>query len=156
MGGRDLEKEQGKADSTCIHKALAELKKVQDFINQADIPYFGKMFSKLVGVDTIPFSLYTEDGKLIITGIDKDPCGTAASFKTSYFRIEDLDEKSGCATISLLRPLCICGKNDHSCCKILVLKRTDTCVKVDVTCICAIQCIDIDLLKRKIIIEPKW
>jgi Spore coat protein Z len=145
-----------KDDLTCIHKALAEVKKLQDFINQADIPYLGIVFSKMVGVDTVPIMLYTKDGRLKFTGIDKDPCGEAASFKTSYFRMEHLNEYSGCATVSLLRPLCICGKNKHTCCEILVLKRTDAYITIDVSCICAVQCIDIDLLKRKIIIEPKW
>jgi Spore coat protein Z len=151
-----LEIEKEKNNLTCIHKALAEVKKLQDFINQADIPYLGKVFSKMTGVDTVPIMLYTKDGKLAFTGFDIEPCGEEASFKTSYFRMEKLHEQSGCATISLLRPLCICGKNKHSCCEILVLKRTDTCLTIDVSCICAVQCIDIDLLKRKIIIEPKW
>ncbi|XXM72967.1 CotY/CotZ family spore coat protein [Lysinibacillus sphaericus] len=151
-----MDKEQGKAGSSCIHKALAEVMKLQEFINQASIPYFGKVFSKLVGVDTIPIMVYTEEGTLTFTGVDRDPGGEAASFETSYLRMEDLDETGGCARVSLLRPLCICGRHGHSCCDILMLKRTGICVNVDVSCLCAVQFMDINLLKRKIVIEPKW
>jgi Spore coat protein Z len=151
-----LEIEKEKDDLTCIHNVLDEVKKLQDFINQTDIPYLGKVFSKMTGVDTVPIMLYTKDGRLAFKGSDIEPCGEESTFQTSYFRMENLSERSGCAAVSLLRPLCICGKNQHSCCEILVLKRTDTCIMIDVSCICAVQCIDTDLLKRKIIIEPKW
>ncbi|NQD66953.1 hypothetical protein HP456_13640 [Bacillus haikouensis] len=143
--------------STCVQLALQELKKLQDFINETHTPYFGKVFSKLVGVDTIPFLLYSEDGKLTFTGIDhQDSCGKTVYFHTNYFRIEELDMNSDCATISLLRPLDIGGGNPHSFGDTLLLKKTDSCIQVDLSCVCAIQLMDIDLLKRKIIIEPKW
>ncbi|MEG9295419.1 CotY/CotZ family spore coat protein [Mangrovibacillus sp. Mu-81] len=152
-----MERERAPQGHTCIQLALQELKKLQDFINETHTPYFGKVFSKLVGVDTIPFRLYTEEGELTFNGIDHhDPTGKSACFHTSYFRIEDLHMDSGCATFSLLRPLDICGCNPHSCSEILLLKKTDSCVQVDLRCVCAIQFMDIDLLKRKIIIEPKW
>jgi hypothetical protein len=157
LGERNLDRERASPGSTCIQLALKELKKLQDFINETHTPYFGKVFSKLVGVDTIPFLLYTDEGELTFNGIDHhDPCGKSACFHTNYFRIEELEMNSGCATISLLRPLDICGENPYSQSEILLLKKTDICVQVDLSCVCAIQLVDIDLLKRKIIIEPKW
>ena len=76
--------------------------------------------------------------------------------ETNYFRIESVDLENGCATISLLRPLDIEGNLTNALCDVVRLEKTSICKVVDITCICAIQPVDTEMLKRKIIIEPKW
>ncbi|MBP3041249.1 hypothetical protein J9303_17430 [Bacillaceae bacterium Marseille-Q3522] len=137
--------------------ALEELKCLQDFIIQSRTKYFGKLLSKIAGVDTLPFLLFSRDGPLKLMGFylnnstKKEEC-----FFTEFFRIEEMDSESCCATISLLLPLDIQGNFTDSLCDVMILRRTSTCVTVDLGCICGIQCMDSHLLKRKIIIEPKW
>ncbi|MGM0750715.1 MAG: CotY/CotZ family spore coat protein [Bacillota bacterium] len=149
-----MEKESGMPNAKCICTALNELKKLQDYINHSETPYFGKLLSILVGVDTIPFTLFKKDGPLIITGCEKEKAEEC--FTTSYFRLEKLDEDTCCATVSLLRPLDIYGEDVESMCEVMKLIKTSTCVEIDLDCICAIQCVDLALLKRIIIVEPKW
>jgi hypothetical protein len=153
----NLEQERQGLDAKCICDALFELKKLQDYINHSETPYFGKLLSTLVGVDTIPFTLFRKDGPMFLTGCDSKEKGKAEfCFTTSYFRLEKLDVDTCCATVSLLRPLDIYGEDVESMCEVTKLIKTSTCVEIDLDCICAIQCVDVDLLKRIIIIEPKW
>ncbi|MBM6618224.1 CotY/CotZ family spore coat protein [Bacillus suaedaesalsae] len=81
--------------------------------------------------------------------------GGVSHFHTSFFRIIHINEKTCCAKISLLRPLDIHGYITDSICDLARLERTNKCVEVDLNCFCAVQCFDVDLLK-KIEIEPKW
>lgn len=154
---RDLEKEVKMNNPNCICNALIELITLQDLINESQTPYFGNLLSKLVGVDTIPFFLFTADGQLKFKGVDKKHKeGCEERFESGYFRIEAIDKISCCATISLLRPFNLCGEDTELICDTFKLRKTSTCVQVDMNCICGIQCLDTELLKRKVIIEPKW
>lgn len=135
----------------CIYSALLELLKLQKEIKNSSIPYFGKLLARLVGVDTIPFLLITKDGFLELEGTDKKDQKT---FHTRFFTIEEIDEE--CAKISLLRAFDVCGEDTKILCDVVKLRKTHECVEVDLDCICGIQCLDIDLLKREFIIEPKW
>ena len=49
-------------DQGAICEALINLKELQDFIVNNSTPYFGNLLSKIVGADTIPFLLHTENG----------------------------------------------------------------------------------------------
>ncbi|MBS4206947.1 CotY/CotZ family spore coat protein [Bacillus sp. FJAT-50079] len=136
----------------CIREALLELKSLQDLLMESSTVYFGKLLAQLVGTDTIPFILYTENGEFTQTGGER----TKEPFVTSYFRIESIEKDGQCATFSLLRPVDLHGNDAHSFCEVMKLIKTSTCIEVDLSCICAIQPLDIEYLKRKIIIEPKW
>ncbi len=147
-------------EKSCKHgicEALFELKSLQDFLTESSTKYSGKLLAKLVGVDTIPFILMTKDGLFSHSGeVINHKNGKAESFTSNYFRIESI-EKEGChATISLLHPLDIHGDPPHSPCDVIILKKTTNCIEIDLLSICAIQTVDIELLKREIIIEPKW
>ncbi|CAH2714586.1 Spore coat protein Y [Neobacillus rhizosphaerae] len=138
-------------------EALFELKSLQDFLTDSSTKYFGKLLAKLVGVDTIPFILLTKDGLLSHEGVEiNHENGNEESFTSNYFRIESIDKKESLATVSLLRPLDIQGDPPHSHHDVIRLKKTSNFIEVDLLTIYAIQTVDIELLKRKIIIEPKW
>jgi len=134
----------------CLCDALYELKLLQDLLNNSQTKFFGRLLSKIVGTDTIPFLLITKKG---------DPLSfssTEECFETSYFRIESIDKETCCTKISLLRPLDIESNYSNSICDLVRLEKTSICKNVDLSRICAIQLLETKLLTRKIIIEPKW
>ncbi|MGE6260164.1 CotY/CotZ family spore coat protein [Heyndrickxia sporothermodurans] len=140
-----------------ICEALLELKSLQDLLEKSKTKYFGKLLFQLVGVDTIPIFLYTNDGLLTQMGVDIDyKTGKEYTFTSNYFRIESIDEEKFYASLSILCPLDIHGDVTQHHCEVMKLIKTTTCTEVDLSCIRAIQTLDLDLLKRKIIIEPKW
>lgn len=134
----------------CICEALFELKILQDLLQNSQTKFFGSLLAKIVGTDTIPFLLVTQKGDHLSLHSVMD------GIETIYFRIESVDLENCCATISLLRPLDIEGNQTTAPCDVVRLEKTSICKVVDVTCICAIQPLDTEMLKRKIIIEPKW
>lgn len=136
-----------------ICEALLELKTLQDLLEKSSTKYFGKLLSKLVGVDTLPFFLYTKDGLLLKMGAESS---RGSFFTSNYFRIESVDKETCWATISLLQPLDIHGKYAPSPDHVIKLIKTPTCTELDLSCISAVQPLSLDLLKRRIIIEPKW
>ncbi|WP_053362713.1 CotY/CotZ family spore coat protein [Bacillus sp. FJAT-27251] len=141
----------------CIGDALYELKKLQDFLAETTTPFLGKILGKLVGSDTIPFILLTNNGMFEWNGViydektKKEEC-----FTTSFFRVDDIDKDSSCAKLTILRPYNIHKEHAKLLCDVVKLEKTPICVEVDISCFCGIQCLDTELLKRKIICEPKW
>lgn len=149
--------EKHRVEKECISGALYELMELQDYIKYSRIPYFGKLLARLIEVDTIPFLLMTKDGFLEMMGIEENlHKGKKELFKTKYFRIEEMEENGQCAKVSLLRSLDIYGEDTNVLCDVAKLRKTAVCIEIDLSCICGIQCVDIDLLKRDFIIEPKW
>lgn len=144
-------------EKECISGALFELMILQNYIKHSRIPYFGKLLARLVEVDTIPFLLMTKDGFLEIMGIEENAVkGKKAFFRTNHFRIEEIEENGQCAKVSLLRSLDIYGEDTNVLCDVVKLRKTGVCAEIDLSCICGVQCVDIALLKREFIIEPKW
>jgi spore coat protein Z len=138
-------------------EALFELKSLQDLLTDSSTKFSGKLLAKLVGVDTIPFVLVTKDGFLSHMGVDiNHENGKEEFFTSNYFRIESIEKEGRYATISLLRPLDIYGETPYSHSDVMRLKKTSNRIKVDLLNIYAIQTLDIEYLKREIIIEPKW
>ncbi|MFJ7825893.1 CotY/CotZ family spore coat protein [Psychrobacillus sp. NPDC096623] len=134
----------------CVCEALFELKTLQDLLQNSHTKFFGNLLGKIVGADTIPFLLVTQKGDFLSLR------SLMECIETNFFRIESVDLENCCATVSLLRPLDIEGELTNSLCDVVKLEKTSICKIVDVTCICAIQPLDTEMLKRKIIIEPKW
>ena len=122
----------------------------QDLLGNSRTKFYGRLFGKIAGTDTIPLLLISKNGEPL-SFINTDEC-----FETSYFRIESIDRDICCTTISLLRPLDIEGNFTNSFCDVVRLEKTSICKTVDLSRICAIQLLDTELLTRKIIIEPKW
>lgn len=131
-------------------EALSELKELQDSIIDYHSNYYGQLLLKIVGSDTIPFFLIMDNGvRLRITD-------TVKHFETEYFRIESIDKERCCGTISLLRPFDVEGNDTKSIADVVKLERTSTKISIELDCLSAIQLLNLDLLKGKIIIEPKW
>ena len=72
--------------------------------------------------DTIPFVLYCEGNCEAFEAIGN-------GFETIFFRVTDIDQNC-CATLELLK-----GNFDE-------LERTGMCITVDLSCFCAIQCLN--------------
>jgi hypothetical protein len=151
-----VEKNKNQESNEHLCEAFHELKSLQDYLASSTTKYFSKLLAKLVGADTIPFFLLTKKGFLSLTGMDwNDNMGKEEKFKTNYFRIESIDEDKCCISVSLLRPFDVYGNDAFSVCEVMKLKKTPACAHVDLSDICGIQLVEIELLKRKIIIEPK-
>lgn len=142
---------------TCISDILNDIKELQDLIIHSKTKYFGRLLAKIAGVDTIPILLQTAECRLRLMGhyINEDNC-KEEPFHTSLFRIEEIDKKANCASVSLLLPLNIHGEYTDDLCDTFLLRKTDVCSTIDLSCLCGVQPLDTDLMKRKIIIEPKW
>ncbi len=149
--------EQNLNTGNCINDALFELKKLQDFLVETSTPFLGKILGRLVGVDTIPFMLLTDTGVFELSGIVyNDMTDKKDYFTTSFFKVNSIEKGSKCVELTLLRPLNVEKESAKSVCDVVKLEKTPVCVEIDLSCICGLQILDIDLLKREIIIEPKW
>ncbi|WP_175638980.1 CotY/CotZ family spore coat protein [Metabacillus schmidteae] len=141
------------SNPNCVYEALQELKKQQDQLEGSTSCCYTSLLKKLLKVDTIPFMLLTNEGPFELGGFLYGKKNS--HFHTSFFRIEKLDEDKKCVTLSLLRPITLYGTFAKEICDVERLERTKICVTVDTECLCAVQCLDIDLMK-KVIVEPKW
>lgn len=136
---------------TKIFKGLRWLKNQQNLLNGDPSDVFSSLLVKMARVDTLPFILY-ESGS-------PSPFRTKAedlSFETFCFRIENLDEQANTALVSLLHPINVYGETAVDLDELYLLKRTSLFSSLPVNKFTAIRCLDIDLMKRSIIIEPKW
>ncbi|MEH7123885.1 CotY/CotZ family spore coat protein [Bacillus sp. JJ1773] len=143
--------------SHCICEALIELKSLQDILMNSSTKYFGPLLSKIAGVDTIPFLLLKNNGLLshLLTEINEKN-GKRECIESNFFRIESIDKEKCVAIVSILRPFDIKGNHTNSVGKVMKLIKTPARKEVDLSSICAIQVLDTELLKRRIVIEPKW
>lgn len=141
---------QNKNSIEVLCAAIAELKLFQDLLMDCPTKYHGNLLAKVVGCDTIPFFLITETGDLFSEFNIKE------KYNTNYFRIESIDKTMCLITISLLKPLDIEGNYTDSISDVFRLEKSNVSKVIDLSQICAIQLLEIELLKRNIIIEPKW
>lgn len=141
----------------CLCEALFELKTLQDLLNHSSTKFFGPLLSKIAGVDTIPFFLIKKDGLLSHKFMDtNENTGEQECFESTFFRLESIDKEKCSAVLSILRPLDVKGEITNSLCEVMKLTKTSKCIEINVSSVCAIQLLDTELLKRKIIVEPKW
>ncbi|QOR67619.1 spore coat protein [Cytobacillus suaedae] len=110
----------------------------------------------------IPFLLYTNKEGLFNAYGNIGELLPGDFFKTPFFRVEDVREGC-CATLSLLRPIFgakSSSDNVEDVCSVSRLVNTDICIEVDLTCFCAIQCLDprlvIHNLDSDICDENEW
>lgn len=140
--------EKGKKHFVC--EALSELKALQDSITGFQSKYFGKLLLKIVGSDTIPFLLITNNGgRLRLVDNEK-------RVATEHFRIESVDKEYCRVTVSLLRAFDYEGKDTNLIADVVRLERTSIEKTIELCSITAIQLLNTDLFDEKFIIEPKW
>ena len=105
-----------------------------------------------IGYDTIPFVL--SNGKCAFEVFGRTKKGLF--FTTQVFRLENLDTRHCCATLSLLLPVDMDGHPVEFCNDVFSLVKTDNCIMVDLTCFCSIKPLSPKLVNRELpIIEPK-
>lgn len=138
---------------TKIFKGLRWLKNQQNLLNGDPSDVFSSLLVKMARVDTLPFILYERGSPSPFrTKTDtKD-----SSFETFCFRIENIDEQATTALVSMLHPINVYGETAVDLDELYLLKRTSNFLSLNVNQFTAIRCLDIELMKRSIIIEPKW
>ncbi|SDI54004.1 CotY/CotZ family spore coat protein [Natribacillus halophilus] len=146
------------ASGHCVCDAVLSIKEAQDAVDKKFDDCVNSCFTNLLGPkrpgkvqDTIPFMLKDKKSNLFWAtgGLTADYNDV---FETVFFRVENVDEKTCCATLSLLRPIKDI-KFTHNCCvdptslsDVYCLEKTHFCIEVDLNCFCAIQCLDPDLV----------
>jgi spore coat protein Y len=106
-----------------------------------------------IGFDTIPFILSNDICQLEAWGWTD--YGTF--FTTTVFRLEALDERNCCATLSLLEPVDMDGCPVDFCENIFALRKTNNCIIVDLACFCSLQPLSPKLVNRTLpTVEPKY
>ncbi|MBY0121271.1 CotY/CotZ family spore coat protein [Bacillus sp. S/N-304-OC-R1] len=144
-----------KLDNIC--EALSEIKELQDLLTNSSTKYFGNLLGKIAGVDTIPLLLLRKSGPLTHkVFIVNEKTGKRESFESSYFRLDSINKESRRAWVSVLCPLDFKGDPTNAVQDVIKLIKTSTIIEVDLNLIFAVQLVDTELLKRKIIVEPKW
>ncbi|WP_174732467.1 CotY/CotZ family spore coat protein [Mesobacillus harenae] len=141
---------------SCVCEALGELKEFQDMIAESNTKFFGRLLHKTIGTDSIPFLLFNQKGLLMLDGFGiNQKKGKKEHVKSQYFLLKEIDKANCRAKISLLKPMIIHDSSENLLCDVIKLEKTGVCIEIDLSGLCAIQLLDIDLLKRKIVIEPK-
>jgi len=119
----------------------------QDIIAMKDIDF--QFICNLKRFDTIPFMIFSVGCNDPFTVHYK--CVT-----TSHFRLEKIEVETCCATLSLLVPVDIEGNFVNSSDEFYTLRKTKTCVIVNLKCFCAINPLPLELVNRpQPIVFPK-
>jgi spore coat protein Y len=140
MGNHQLE--------SCICGDLQQLLEEQKRLALDDF----RFVCEKIGYDTIPIILSNDKNQLEAWGWTEKGC----FFTTTIFRLEAVDERTCCATLSLLEPVDMDGCPVEMCDNIFALRRTTNCIIVDLSCFCSIQPLSPRLVNRQLpIIEPK-
>jgi spore coat protein Y len=133
---------------TCVCHDLRQLLEEQKKLSFEDFRFVNGDF----GYDTIPFILSTEKCHFEAWGWTNN----GDFFTTNVFRLEAIDEKRCCATISLLEPVDIDGYPVDMCDNIFSLRTTTNCIIVDLSCFTSLQPLSPRLVNRLLpIIDPK-
>ncbi|QOR67610.1 spore coat protein [Cytobacillus suaedae] len=143
-------------DFNCVCEAVENIKDLQDAVeDQCPTSCFSNLLSPVANLgDTIPFILYTKKGDLLKAFGNVGELMGGDCFKTPFFRVEDI-RGNCCATLSLLMPLRNGDLVDFDDCDVDVcdvngLVKTDFCIEVDLTCFCAIQCLNPRLVNNNV------
>ncbi|GLC89301.1 hypothetical protein [Lysinibacillus piscis] len=133
-----------------LGEALADIQVLQDTMVRFQSRYFGQLFVKMVGSDTIPFLLTLHNGTNLRLA------DTVRQFETEFFRIEAIEKEYDRGIVSLLRAFDYEGYATNTLADVVRLERTTTEKAIDLQAISAIQLLKPDMLKGHFIIEPKW
>ena len=99
--------------------------------------------------DTIPFMLFNNE-------LNKPFMVNYKGMATPYFRLEKIEEEICCAVLLLLVAVDMDGSPVDPHDDFYALRKTKSCVIVDLNCFCVINPLDPELVNRPLpIIEPK-
>lgn len=110
--------------------------------------YFGELFHKLLGTDTIPFLLMTTDGTILRQSYK------ALHVATCYFRLEAVEQER--IYVSLLRAFNEEDRETNSVRNIARFEKTAAKVWIELRQVSAIQLVDARLLSVQYVVESKW
>lgn len=100
-------------------------------------------------LDTIPFMLY-------LAGLHQPFMARSNCITTPFFRLEELHEELCCAVLSLVIPIDMDGFPAESYGDFYALRKSTSCITVNLNCFCAITPLPPSLVNRPLpIIEPK-
>jgi spore coat protein Y len=134
--------------NTCVCHDLQQLMEEQRRLSFEDF----RFVNDDSGYDTIPFILSTGGCQFEAWGWTKN----GNFFTTKIFRLEALDERRCCATLSLLQPIDIDGYPVDLCDNVFSLRTTMNCIIVDLSCFTSLQPLSPRLVNRILpIIDPK-
>jgi spore coat protein Y len=134
--------------NSCVCHELRQLLEEQKKLSFEDFRFISDDF----GYDTIPFILSTGECQFEAWGW----ANNGDFFTTNIFRLEGIDERKCCATLSLLEPIDIDGCPADICDDLFSLRKTANCVIVDLTCFTTLQPLSPRLVNRLLpIIDPK-
>jgi len=137
-----------RCDEHCLCNEMEQLLEEQQRLSFDDF----RFVCDKIGYDTIPFVLSNE--KCAFKVFAKTRNGKL--FTTQVFRLENLDSRHCCATLSLLLPVDMDGYPVELCDEVFSLVKTNTCIIVDLSCFCSIKPLSPKLVNRELpIVEPK-
>ena len=137
--------EMSKNNSIC-HE-MKKLLKEQRIISGSDMKF--QFICRSKETDTIPFMLYPQELKKPFMAYHK-------GMTTPYFRLEKIDEEICCAVLSLLVAVDMDGDPVELNDDFYALRKTKSCVIVNLNCFCVINPLSPELVNRPLpIIEPK-
>lgn len=136
-------------DFNCVSNVVRFIHELQECATTTcgsgcEVPFLGAHNSASVA-NTRPFILYTKAGTLFEAFA---PSGSLTNCTSPIFRVESIDD-DGCAVLRVLT-VTIGGDpvppDDDPICTFLnlpnaTLRTTTTCLTVDLSCFCAIQCL---------------
>ena len=131
-----------------MYDALFDLKRLQDLLANSWSKYYGHLFSKIVGSDTIPFYFMTKECKPFTVINPK------THTETSYFRIEEIEKSY--VTLTLLRAFDLDDKDTNIMQDVMRLEKTEAKLTLDMRSMVAVQLLEPALLGGKFYIESKW
>ena len=135
---------------TALCEALVDAKALQDLLANSWSPYFGHLFFKIVGSDTIPVLFMTkEGGRLCVSDVK-------TQMETSYFRIEEVNQALRRVRLSLLQGFNIEGQTINDLKDIVRLEKSSAEVWIDLRDIAAFQLLSPNLVGRVLYTESKW
>ncbi|MFL6557478.1 MAG: CotY/CotZ family spore coat protein [Bacillus sp. (in: firmicutes)] len=140
--------EKGGCEQLCLCHEMEQLLE-----EQKRLSFDGFRFvCEKIGYDTIPFTL--SNGECAFEVFARTRNGLF--FTTQVFRLESIDVRHCCATLSLLLPIDMDGFPVELCDEVFSLITTDNCIIVDLSCFCSIQPLSPKLVNRELpIVEPK-
>lgn len=134
-------------NKNCVCKAMKTLQKEQSILSGQLIEFQFICFSATT--DTIPFMLLMNNNLKPLKAFTK--CTVSP-----FFRLEKLNEDTCCAELSILEAIDMDGIPIDSCADLYSLRKTKSCIIVDLNCFCAINPFPPNLVNRPLPeIEPK-
>ena len=136
------------SENVPLYQPFKDLLSLQHQLTAKQSKYFGNLFQKLLGTDTIPFLLMTTEGEILHLS------SASLNSETMYFRLEAVEEHQ--IFVSLLQAFDFEGEKLKNVKDLARLERTTATAFIPLQQVSAIQVVSPFLLSTKYFIESKW